>query len=145
MAWSVCINEILTEDELRAILWRLGSEKDKEAFGLVCKKWLYLQSTERKRLAARAGPLMLRRMAARFSKVEELDLSQSPSRSFYPGVTDSDLCVIAAGFRCLRVLYLRDCKGKLSVRFRGFFFFLLRNKRAWNLYGICNCAFLLDL
>jgi F-box/leucine-rich repeat protein 2/20 len=122
MAGSVCINEILTDDELRAILGRLGREKDKEAFGLVCKKWLYLQSTERKRLAARAGPHMLRRMAARFSRAVELDLSQSASRSFYPGVTDSDLCVIADGFRCLRVLYLQDCKGKLSVRFRVFFF-----------------------
>lgn len=123
MAGSVCINEILTDDELRAILGRLGSDKDKEAFGLVCKKWLYLQSTERKRLAARAGPHMLRRMAARFSRAVELDLSQSASRSFYPGVTDSDLCVIADGFRCLRVLCLQYCKGKLSVRFRFFFFF----------------------
>jgi hypothetical protein len=149
MAWSVCINEILTDDELRSILGRLGSDKDKEAFGLVCKKWLYLQSTERKKLAARAGPHMLRKMAARFSRVVELDLSQSVSRSFYPGVTDSDLRVIADGFRCLRVLYLQNCKGKLSLRFRGFFFFfflfLLRKKRVCNLYGICNCAFVLDL
>jgi F-box/leucine-rich repeat protein 2/20 len=107
----VCINEALREDELRAILGKLESDKDKEAFGLVCKKWLYLQSTERKRLAARAGTHMLRKMAARFTKVVELDLSQSPSRSFSPGLTDSDLSVIARGFTCLRLLSLYNCKG----------------------------------
>uniref|UniRef100_A0A2N9HKL6 COI1 F-box domain-containing protein n=1 Tax=Fagus sylvatica TaxID=28930 RepID=A0A2N9HKL6_FAGSY len=107
---SVCINEALREDELRAILGKLESDKDKEAFGLVCKKWLYLQSTERKRLAARAGTHMLRKMAARFTKVVELDLSQSPSRSFSPGLTDSDLSVIARGFTCLRLLSLYNCK-----------------------------------
>ncbi|KAG6713730.1 hypothetical protein I3842_05G167900 [Carya illinoinensis] len=115
MASSVCINEILKDDEIRLILARLGSDKDKEAFGLVCKKWLYLQSTERKRLAVRAGIHMLRKVAARFSRVVELDLSQSASRSFFPGVIDSDLFVIADGFRCLRVLNLQNCKGITDV------------------------------
>lgn len=54
---------------------------------------------------------MLRKMAARFSRLVELDLSQSVSRSFYPGVTDSDLKVIADGFGCLRVLGLQHCRG----------------------------------
>ncbi|KAK6241512.1 Leucine-rich repeat - like 10 [Theobroma cacao] len=108
---SVCINETLTDDELRSILTRLESDKDKEVFGLVCKRWLHLQSTERKKLCARAGPHMLSRMAARFTRVLELDLSQSVSRSFYPGVTDADLAVIAEGFKCLKVLHLQNCKA----------------------------------
>ncbi|GMP92311.1 hypothetical protein CsSME_00042589 [Camellia sinensis var. sinensis] len=108
---SICINEALRDDELRAILARLESDKDKEVFGLVCKRWLHLQSTERRKLAARAGPLMLRKMAARFTRLHELDLSQSISRSFYPGVTDSDLSVIANSFTCLRVLSLQNCKS----------------------------------
>lgn len=108
---SICINEKLTDDELRSILSKLENDKDKEIFGLVCKRWLGLQSNERKRLAARAGTHMLQKMAARFSRLIELDLSQSVSRSFYPGVTDSDLAVIADGFRCLKVLNLQNCKG----------------------------------
>ncbi|KAL6295418.1 hypothetical protein ACE6H2_003560 [Prunus campanulata] len=108
---TVCINEALTDDELRSVLAKLESQRDKESFGLVCKRWLHLQSTERKRLSARAGPHMLRRMADRFSRLHELDLSQSTSRSFYPGVIDSDLRVIAHGFKCLRVLNLQNCKG----------------------------------
>lgn len=40
--------------------------------------------------------------------------SQSISRSFYPGVTDSD---IADGFRCLKVLNLQHCKGKNNLFF----------------------------
>lgn len=107
---AISINDVLTDDELRSVLAKLESE-DKDVFGLVCKRWLHLQSTERKKLNARAGPHMLRRMAARFSRLQELDLSQSVSRSFYPGVTDSDLSVIADGFRCLRVLNLQNCKG----------------------------------
>lgn len=107
----VCINETLTDDELRSILSKLQTDKDKEIFALVCKRWLYLQSTERKKLCARAGPHMLRKMAARFSRLIELDLSQSVSRSFYPGVTDSDLRVIANGFSSLRILNLQNCKG----------------------------------
>ncbi|XLR11000.1 hypothetical protein HN51_047713 [Arachis hypogaea] len=87
---NLCINDTLTDDELRSILGKLESEKDKEIFGLVCKRWLRLQSIERKKLA-------------------------SVSRSFYPGVTDSDLNVIANGFTCLRVLNLHNfgegCKG----------------------------------
>ncbi|KAI4313207.1 hypothetical protein L6164_026203 [Bauhinia variegata] len=108
---TVCINDTLRDNELCFILARLESDKDKETFGLVCKRWLHLQSTERKKLAARAGPHMLLKMAARFTRLIELDLSQSISRSFYPGVTDSDLSVIANGFKCLRVLHLQNCKG----------------------------------
>ncbi|XP_071703009.1 uncharacterized protein [Rutidosis leptorrhynchoides] len=109
------INDRLRDDELRSILIKLESDKDKEIFSLVCKKWLYLQSTERKKLCARAGPHMLRKMAARFTRLIDLDLSQSASRSFYPGVTDSDLSVIASGFTALRVLNLQNCKGITDV------------------------------
>ncbi|RAL48854.1 hypothetical protein DM860_001174 [Cuscuta australis] len=109
------INDRLGDDELRAVLARLGSDKDKDNFGLVCKRWLRLQSAERKRLCARAGPLMLRRLAARFTCLFELDLSQSVSRSFYPGVTDDDLSVIATSFTCLKLLHLRNCKGITDV------------------------------
>lgn len=105
------INEVLTDDELRAVLVRLGPEAERDAFGLVCRRWLRIQSSERRRLRARAGPAMLRRLAARFPGVLELDLSQSLSRSFYPGVIDDDLDVIAGGFRNLRVLALQNCKG----------------------------------
>jgi len=108
---KLCINDVLRDDELRSILGRVETEKDKETFGLVCKRWLRLQSTERKKLAARAGPLMLRKMADRFTRLVELDLAQSVSRSFYPGVTDSDLAVIANGFTCLKILNLHNCKG----------------------------------
>ncbi|GJT33210.1 hypothetical protein Tco_0923629 [Tanacetum coccineum] len=105
------INSQLRDDELRAILSKLETDKDKEVFGLVCKRWLFLQSTERKKLCARAGPHMLRKMAARFTRLKDLDLSQSASRSFYPGVTDSDLSVIALGFSDLCFLHLQNCKA----------------------------------
>ncbi|XP_057774036.1 F-box/LRR-repeat protein 4 [Salvia miltiorrhiza] len=105
------INERLGDDELRAVLSKLQDDKDKELFGLVCKRWLHLQSIERRKLSARAGPHMLNRLAARFTRLRELDLSQSVSRSFYPGVTDSDLSVIAAAFSSLRLLNLQNCKG----------------------------------
>lgn len=108
-AASVCINDSLRDDELRAILSRLESDKEKEVFGLVCKRWLHLQSTERRKLCARAGPHMLSRMAARFNRLHDLDLSQSVSRSF--AVTDSDLSVIANAFTCLRALNLYNCKS----------------------------------
>ncbi|XP_050373291.1 F-box/LRR-repeat protein 4 [Argentina anserina] len=111
MESSVGINEALGDDELRWVLGKLEGQRDKEVFGLVCKRWLHLQSTERRRLSARAGPHMLRKMAARFSRLHELDLSQSLSRSFYPGLTDSDLSVIAHGFNSLRLLSLHNCKG----------------------------------
>ncbi|XP_057477771.1 uncharacterized protein LOC130765385 [Actinidia eriantha] len=111
MASSSSINEALRDDELRVVLGKLEGDKDKEVFGLVCKRWLHLQSTERRKLCARAGPHMLRKMAARFTRLHELDLSQSVSRSFYPGVTDSDLAVIANAFTCLRVLSLQNCKS----------------------------------
>ncbi|CAI9097104.1 OLC1v1033426C1 [Oldenlandia corymbosa var. corymbosa] len=105
------INDALRDDELRAVLSKLEDVKDKENFGLVCKRWLHLQSTARTKLCARAGPHMLARMASRFPRLLHLDLSQSSSRSFYPGVTDSDLCVIAAAFPSLRILSLQNCKG----------------------------------
>lgn len=117
-AAEVCINDILTDDELRSVLAKLESEKDKEIFGLVCKRWLALQSSERRKLAARAGPHMLMMLAARFGRVVELDLSQSVSRSFYPGVTDADLAVVANKFKRLKVLNLSNCKGTV-------FFFLV--------------------
>ncbi|KAI4980707.1 hypothetical protein ZWY2020_021192 [Hordeum vulgare] len=109
------INGVLTDDELRAVLTRLGPESERDAFGLVCRRWLRIQSSERRRLRARAGPSMLRRLAARFPGILELDLSQSPSRSFYPGVIDDDLNVIAGGFCNLRVLALQNCKGITDV------------------------------
>lgn len=112
---KVCINERLRDDELRAILERLESSKDKDAFGLVCKRWLHLQSSERKRLCMRAGPLYLLRLCFRFSRLIELDLSQSASRSFYPGVTDSDLTIVAANLVYLRFVYLNNCKGITDV------------------------------
>ncbi|KAL8519823.1 hypothetical protein ACS0TY_010675 [Phlomoides rotata] len=108
---GACINDRLGDDELQAVLSKLDHDKDKDVFGLVCKRWLHLQSTERRKLCARAGPHMLKRIAARFTRLFELDLSQSASRSFYPGVTDSDLSVIAAAFSALRVLNLHNCKG----------------------------------
>ncbi|XP_040376800.1 F-box/LRR-repeat protein 2 [Oryza brachyantha] len=109
------INDVLTDDMLRAVLARLGPEAERDAFGLVCRRWLRIQSSDRRRLRARAGPAMLRRLAARFSGIRELDLSQSPSRSFYPGVVDNDLDVVAGGFRNLRVLALQNCKGITDV------------------------------
>ncbi|GJN21665.1 hypothetical protein PR202_gb09165 [Eleusine coracana subsp. coracana] len=114
------INEMLTDDELRAVLTRLGPEAERDAFGLVCRRWLRIQSSERRRLRARAGPDMLRRLAARFPGILELDLSQSPSRSFYPGVIDNDLDVIAGSFRNLRVLALQNCKvATVHASYRG--------------------------
>lgn len=112
---AICINNHLTDDELRWILSKLESNKEKELFGLVCKRWLRLQSTERKKLCARAGPLMLKKMADRFTHLIELDLSQSSSRSFFPGVTDSDLAVVAHAFLCLKILNLQNCKGVTDV------------------------------
>jgi F-box and leucine-rich repeat protein 2/20 len=110
---GVLINDVLTDDELCAVLTRLGPEAERDAFGLVCRRWLRIQSSERRRLRARAGPDMLCRLAARFPGILELDLSQSPSRSFYPGVNDNDLDVIAGSFRNLRVLALQNCKGAI--------------------------------
>ncbi|KAL5721311.1 hypothetical protein ACHQM5_004970 [Ranunculus cassubicifolius] len=109
------INTHLTDDELRSILSKLLTHKEKEIFGLVCKRWLHLQSTERRKLCARAGPLMLKKMASRFTNLIELDLSMSASRSFFPGVTDEDLAVIAQGFGVLQRINLRNCKGVTDV------------------------------
>lgn len=108
---QICINKTLTDDELISILSKLETQKDKEVFGLVCKRWLFLQSSQRKKLCVRAGPHMLQKMAARFTNLHHLDMSQSVNRSFYPGVTDSDLSVIASSFGCLRNLELRNLKG----------------------------------
>ncbi|KAI3787336.1 hypothetical protein L1987_41739 [Smallanthus sonchifolius] len=108
---QICINERLRDDELGTVLAKLETDKDQQAFGLVCKRWLYLQSTERRKLCARSGSHMLCKMAARFTRINDLDLSQSASRSFYPGVADSDLSVIAAGFTTLRILKLQHCRG----------------------------------
>ncbi|KAJ9678013.1 hypothetical protein PVL29_022790 [Vitis rotundifolia] len=76
---------------------------------------------------------MLCKMAASFLKLVELNLSQSISRSFYPDVTDSNLKVIANGFRCLRLLGLQHCRGWDRVGHRGVgliwgdFFYLAKN------------------
>ncbi|KAL6633916.1 hypothetical protein ACP70R_026587 [Stipagrostis hirtigluma subsp. patula] len=112
---AAVINEVLTDDELRAVLTRLGPEAERDAFGLVCRRWLQIQSSERRRLRVRAGPDMLRRLAARFPGVLELDLSQSVARSFFPGVNDDDLDVVAGAFRNLHVLDLQYCKGITDV------------------------------
>ncbi|KAJ0925718.1 hypothetical protein HanRHA438_Chr04g0162881 [Helianthus annuus] len=53
---------------------------------------------------------MLKKMAARFTHLKDLDLSQSASQSFYPSVTVSDLSVIASGFTGLCVLNFRTVK-----------------------------------
>lgn len=111
MDGGACINDSLGDDELRAVLLKLEHDKDKEVFGLVCKRWLHLQSTERRKVCARAGPHKLQRLAARFTRLHELDLSQSVSRSFYPGFTDSDLSFIATALSSLRILNLQNCKG----------------------------------
>ncbi|GLJ06895.1 hypothetical protein SUGI_0051710 [Cryptomeria japonica] len=108
---DVCINDVLTDDGLRAILAKVEDGKEKNNYGLVCKRWLHLQSAERRRLCVRAGPLMLRRMAARFPRLFDLDFSQSVSRSYFPGVSDQDLGVIATSFFSLHILNLRECKG----------------------------------
>lgn len=50
-------------------------------------------------------------MVARFTRLKDLDLSQSASRSVYPGVTDSDLSVIATDFTAWRLLKLQNRKG----------------------------------
>ncbi|KAK1385371.1 Glucose regulated repressor protein [Heracleum sosnowskyi] len=112
---QICINKSLTDDELISILSKLETQKDKEVFGLVCKRWLFLQSSQRKKLCVRAGPHMLQKMAARFTNLHHLDMSQSVNRSFYPGVTDSDLSVIASSFGCLRNLELRNLKGITDI------------------------------
>ncbi|KAL5140299.1 F-box/LRR-repeat protein 4 [Glycine soja] len=101
------------------------STKDKEAFGLVCKRWLGLQSTETK-ITARAGLHMLRGMSDRFTRLVELDYSQFASHRIYPDITDSDLAsldvtlctrltdmglsVVAKGCCDLRILRMAACK-----------------------------------
>ncbi|KAD1703220.1 hypothetical protein E3N88_42436 [Mikania micrantha] len=109
-AEQICINDRLRDDELRTVLDKLETDKDKQVFGLVCKRWLHLQSTQRKKLCVRAGPQMLSKMTARFTQLIDLDLSESASRSFYPAATDLDLLVIATGFEALRILNLHNCK-----------------------------------
>ncbi|XP_076890957.1 uncharacterized protein LOC143542186 isoform X2 [Bidens hawaiensis] len=108
---KICINDRLRDDELLSVLVKLDTHKDKDVFGLVCKRWLFIQSTERRKLCVRAGPHILRKMAQRFPRIFDLDLSQSASRSFYLGVTDADLAVVGTDFTALRVLKLENCKG----------------------------------
>ncbi|MCO5610776.1 hypothetical protein L7F22_065017 [Adiantum nelumboides] len=110
---SLCINDVLTDDGLRAILSKLPSQSDKNVYGLVCKRWLQLQSTERQRLSARAGPHMLERIALRFTHLLHLDFTQSVSRSFFPGVGDSDLRIVATSFPLLEGINLCQCKGEI--------------------------------
>lgn len=108
---QICINDRLRDDELVTVLDKLKTEKDQDVFGLVCKRWLYLQSTGRRKLCARAGPHMLRKLSQRFTRVDHLDLSLSSSRSFYSALTDSDLFVVSTRFTGLHVLVLHKCKG----------------------------------
>ncbi|KAH9618706.1 hypothetical protein KSS87_006403 [Heliosperma pusillum] len=99
------INQVLGDDELRAILAKVGDDKDKEVFGLVCKRWLRVQSWERKKLSARAGPHMLRRVASRFTQLHHLDLSQSLSR-----ITDAGLVAIGNNLHTLQALDVSYCR-----------------------------------
>jgi len=59
----------------------------------------------------RAGPLMLERVAARFSSLTDLDMSEHAGRSFYPGWKDGDLSLVTRSFRHLEHLNLNNCKG----------------------------------
>ncbi|KAJ4812083.1 F-box/LRR-repeat protein 2 [Rhynchospora pubera] len=106
-----CINDFLTDDELLTILSKLERQDEKDWFGLVCKRWCKIQSAERRRLCVPPGPARLRRLLARFSRLTHLDMSQSLSRSFYPGVTDSDLDSVADSVPHLRLLHLKNCKA----------------------------------
>ncbi|QHN98004.1 F-box proteinB [Arachis hypogaea] len=103
---NLCINDTLTDDELRLILAKLESEKDKEIFGLVCKRWLRLQSTERKKLAARAGISDVGMKAIG----EGLSLLQSLDVSYCRKLTDKGLSAVAKGCSDLRVLHLAGCR-----------------------------------
>lgn len=52
----VCINDALTDDDvLPLILGMVERQEDKESFGLVCKRWLHLQSTEMKKITTHEG------------------------------------------------------------------------------------------
>uniref|UniRef100_A0A0D6R2A9 F-box/LRR-repeat protein 15-like leucin rich repeat domain-containing protein n=1 Tax=Araucaria cunninghamii TaxID=56994 RepID=A0A0D6R2A9_ARACU len=141
---KVCINDVLTDDGLRAILAKLEevseSQKDKDNYGLVCKRWLRVQSTERRRLRARAGPLMLQRLAARFTRLIDLDFSQSVSRSFFPGVSDKDLEIIGTKFQCLQSLNLRECKGITDAGLKA----LGKGLRNLHLLDISQCRKITD-
>ncbi|KAJ6916755.1 hypothetical protein NC652_019237 [Populus alba x Populus x berolinensis] len=87
--------------ELRPILSKLENDKDKEIFGLVSKRWLRLQSTERKELAARAGPHMLQKMAARCLKVLNLQHCK--------GISDKGMMSVG-GLSSLQSLNVSYCK-----------------------------------
>ena len=115
---AFCINDILTDDDLLSILSKLPTQQDKNAFGLVCKRWMNIQNGERRRLCVRAGPMMLERLALRFTHLIDLDLTQSASRSFFPGVSDADLLTVSKNFRLLERINLRECKGLYC--FHGF-------------------------
>ncbi|KAK3012877.1 hypothetical protein RJ639_009227 [Escallonia herrerae] len=157
---AVQINETLRDDELRAILARLDSDKDKEVFGLVCKRWLHLQSTDRRRLCARAGPHMLRKIAARFTRILELDLSQSVGItdagmvaigsvlsslqsldvSFCRKLTDKGLSAVTEGCRDLRSLYLTGCKSVTDALLRA----LSLNCQNLEVLGLEGCTGITD-
>ncbi|TKY50691.1 F-box/LRR-repeat protein 20 [Spatholobus suberectus] len=99
----LCINNVLVDDLLRLILGRLENRTDRKTFGLVCKRWLPLQSMETKKLSANLGlKRVLGRVAGRFTGVVELELFS---------ILDSDIAVIAPRFPCLRVLNLCYCPG----------------------------------
>lgn len=105
------INTVLTDDDLQAVLSKLKHPHDRDVCGLVCKRWLTVQDMERKSMRLRAGPLMLERVAARFSYLTDLDMSETVSRSYYPGWKDADLSLVARSFRRLERLNLQGCKG----------------------------------
>ncbi|KAH7441850.1 hypothetical protein KP509_03G058400 [Ceratopteris richardii] len=108
---AFCINDVVTDDVLRTILSKLPAQSDKDACSLVCKRWLRVQSMERQRLCARAGIHMLERIALRFTHLVNLDFTQSTSRSFFPGVGDKDLLIVASNFPLLEKINLCLCKG----------------------------------
>jgi F-box/leucine-rich repeat protein 2/20 len=69
----------------------------------------------------RAGRVMLERVAARFSCLTDLDISEDTTRSFYPGWQDDDLGLISRSFGRLERLNLNNCKG-LCPPFSRYYF-----------------------
>lgn len=105
------INAVLTDDALQAVLSKLKVPYDRDACALVCKRWKAIYDRGRKSMRLRAGPLMLEKIAARFSGLTNLDMSENAGRSFYPGWKDADLILVARSFHHLECLYLTNCKG----------------------------------
>ncbi|CAL0316247.1 unnamed protein product [Lupinus luteus] len=152
----ICINDALTDVELRPILARLENEKDKEIFGLVCKKWLWLQSTERKKLAARAGTHMLRRMVDRFTRLVELDLAhgckdvaddamkllatacrsnvKNSRMDWCPNISHSSLSCILSQCRNLEALDIGCCEEVIDAAFQ-----LISSKETGLSLKVNNC------